>query len=99
MAATDCASRMTIRAGQVLTEGYLLTENKALFEYPSETKVTRDFGTADANIEAAAMFAESSKTKDKRGENRDAETKGFLTNRAADRGCYHPDHRSHRHSE
>src|SRR5579871_2570316 len=30
---------------------------------------------------------------------RDAETKGFLTDRAADRGSNHPDHCSYRHSE
>ena len=45
------------------------------------------------------MFAETLKTELYEGKNRDAETEGFLTNRAADRGGNHPDHRSNRYSE
>jgi hypothetical protein len=81
------------------TEVYPTAENKAFLQKVPRTKVTGGFGEADANIRTAAMFAETSKTELNEGKIRDAETKGFLTNRAADRGGDHPDHRSYRYSE
>jgi hypothetical protein len=63
------------------------------------TKVTNRFGEASANISHDCVIRDQTKSSLKTRENRDAETKGFLTDRAADRGGNHPDHRSYRYSE
>jgi hypothetical protein len=64
------------------------------------TKVTGRFGPANANIYPDCVIRDQNKFKTEpyEGKNRDAETEGFLTNRAADRGGNHPDHRGYRNS-
>src|SRR5271166_5415986 len=74
---------------------------KPFAQISAGTKVTSEFGPASANIYPDCVIRDQNKFKKKHyeGKNRDAETEGFLTNRAADRGGNHPDHCSYRHSE
>ena len=59
------------------TKSYPSTENKALLLRPFGTKVTNGFGEADANIETAALYAESSKNRQTRGIFEMRKQKGF----------------------
>jgi hypothetical protein len=84
------------------TRVWLGIENKAIIGIPTGTKVTITFGPASAIIMPDCVIRDSETNSTKvqnEGKNRDAETtEGFLTNRVADRGGYHPDHCSYRYS-
>src|SRR5215472_7982768 len=90
---------LKIPAQPVATKVYLGPENKALRQRVPRTKVTTCFGEGGANIRYGCDVRRDIKNRTYEGKFRDAETEGFFTYRAADRGGDHPDHRSNRDSE
>jgi hypothetical protein len=80
------------------TRVLLVIESKGIIGRLIGTKVTMGFGPASAIIMPDCFIREQKRNSTKvknEGENRDAETEGFLTNRVADRGGNHPDHCSY----